>query len=465
MWFRGAQSIELSGPGSLVCCTTLRIPDGGTLVISGAVTGTGALYRGGDATGTLVLNNPGSTYSGTNGGRSDGWITGTDTNSELNNTYNSPGSTAYAFPVVSFLKNDSGGDQNILYGTSVVLMVGSVGGSGKNVTSGPFGTGTVNWQYWGSLANGTPNPLTIGNDFIMEGDMGINGGAGLTLSGDMLVGNRDRGNGGQYRELATSGNVTLSGRLISTQVWGGTYAGLDLQSGTGIVTLSGSNSMLFGLRVTQGTLAAGGNAAFGINPVVLGSNNSAGGTIGLLAGSANGAITVPNPITVSNYGNGTTLGGLPGLTNQNATFSGAISLATNVSLISSATGSSAVTFSGGISGSGLGVNVQGPGNVTFDSANSYTGATVLSGGLLTLDFTQAGAPASNIINPSSALTMSGGALAVNGGGAGSQTFNTTIVNPGGSAIAASAATLALGSITRNVGGTVDFNGAGTISPS
>ena len=81
----------------------------------------------------------------------------------------------------------------------------------------------------GTLANGSPNPLTIGNDFVMEGDMGIDGGAGLTFSGNMLIGNRDRYNGGTdptqanpnygYRNLYTSGNVTLSGSLISTNVW------------------------------------------------------------------------------------------------------------------------------------------------------------------------------------------------------------------------------------------------------
>ena len=70
------------------------------------------------------------------------------------------------------------------------------------------------------------------------------------------------------------------------------------------------------------------------------------------------------PITVNNFGNGTYLGGN---TNNNSTFSGAITLAESVTIVSAATGNNAVTFSGAISngGTGFGVNVLGPGNVVF----------------------------------------------------------------------------------------------------
>ena len=56
MWFRGAQPIELSGSGSIVGSTTFRIPDSGTLTLSGAISGNGYFLRGGDTIGTLVLD-------------------------------------------------------------------------------------------------------------------------------------------------------------------------------------------------------------------------------------------------------------------------------------------------------------------------------------------------------------------------------------------------------------------------
>ena len=46
--------------------------------------------------------------------------------------------------------------------------------------------------------------------------MGISGGAGLTLSGNMLIDSRDKQCGRHH----TSGNVTLSGQLTSsTTIW------------------------------------------------------------------------------------------------------------------------------------------------------------------------------------------------------------------------------------------------------
>ncbi len=483
MWFRGPNSIDLSGPGTINYNSMFRIPDGGTVTISGAISGSGYFQRGGDPNGTLVLNDPLSTYTGAAGGQD--WFY----NSAVNNpsAYNVTGHS-FNFPATSFWKNDNGGDQNQGNGNfnAVVLMVGSLGGSGTNVTSGPFGTGTVRWQYWGALGNGTSSPLTVGNDFVMEGDMGINGGVGLNLSGDMMIGNRDRN--GTYRNLYTSGNVTLSGRLISTNAWnnnngnGGNWAGLDLRSGSGgVVTLSGDNSMLYSVEITQGTLAAASNTALGSiattgyngnagngpynpAPVQLGNGNTAGtndGTLGLLL---TGPVTVANSISVNNDGNGTTLGGN---TNNSATFSGPISLAKGVNIASSATGGNTLLFSGVISnGSTTGsVNVVGPGNVTFAAANTYSGPTTLSGGLLTLDFSQGTSPTSNIVSGSSALILAGGNLSIvpNGGQTNSQTFASTTVNPGASTVSVGGGVLNLAAITRNVGGTVDFSGAGTIN--
>ncbi len=126
------------------------------------------------------------------------------------------------------------------------------------------------------------------------------------------------------------------------------------------------------------------------------------------------------------------------------------------------------TFSGALSGSG-GFAKTGSGTTVLCGTNTYLGGTAISEGGLTLDFSQPGAPATNIINnlaDSSPLTLSGGTLAIqgslSGGTTNSQRFNGLAVNQGSSAIVLiSAGTsdsllLSMGSISRNAGGTLDF---------
>jgi fibronectin-binding autotransporter adhesin len=126
-------------------------------------------------------------------------------------------------------------------------------------------------------------------------------------------------------------------------------------------------------------------------------------------------------------------------------------------------------LSGVISGGG-GLTGSGPGTLTLINANSYTGNTTASGGTLTLDFTQPGAPARNIVSSSSPLALAGGVLNVIGNGADSQSVNGTTINVGASSLidANNGGNLlvALGAIARNPGGTVDFSQpAGTLGAS
>ncbi len=102
-------------------------------------------------------------------------------------------------------------------------------------------------------------------------------------------------------------------------------------------------------------------------------------------------------------------------------------------------------------------------------ANTYTGNTNIGEGLLRLDFSNALAPATNIISSSSALVMEGGTLALRGkaSGVSSQTVNNLTLNVGHSKILAdgnggTSTTLALGAITRSgTGATLDVSLAST----
>lgn len=121
-----------------------------------------------------------------------------------------------------------------------------------------------------------------------------------------------------------------------------------------------------------------------------------------------------------------------------------------------------------------GFSKTGTGNLVLPAANTYTGTTSVNAGTLTLDFSQSGAPATNIINSSSPLALAGGTLNVIGKASttNSQTFAGLTLNAGASSITASAnATsnpllIALGDITtnRNIGSTLTLTQpTGTIS--
>jgi autotransporter-associated beta strand protein len=116
----------------------------------------------------------------------------------------------------------------------------------------------------------------------------------------------------------------------------------------------------------------------------------------------------------------------------------------------------------------------GAGTLILAAQNTYLGGTNASFGGLTLDFSNANAPANNIVPATSALTLGGGAapLATNpagvsfivksGGSANLQTFASTVLNNGLHTIQVNESptgqvTLNLGPITHSPGGTVMFS--------
>ena len=124
-----------------------------------------------------------------------------------------------------------------------------------------------------------------------------------------------------------------------------------------------------------------------------------------------------------------------------------------------------LTLNGVVSGTG-GLSKQGGGTLTLTANNTYSGGTSLIAGTLALDFSNAiGAAASNIIAGGSALSMNGSTLTLKGSNVAStntsQTFGGLTLFAGAQTISLTAGsggttTLNLGSITRNVGGTMNF---------
>jgi autotransporter-associated beta strand protein len=102
--------------------------------------------------------------------------------------------------------------------------------------------------------------------------------------------------------------------------------------------------------------------------------------------------------------------------------------------------------------------VIGGGTLTLTATNTYTGTTSINQAA-TLNL-----PSGGLINSSSPLSAGGGTLAL--GGTGNQTFAGVTLGAGAFTITdTNSGTLALGAITRSIGGTIDFGSAGTITTS
>jgi fibronectin-binding autotransporter adhesin len=144
------------------------------------------------------------------------------------------------------------------------------------------------------------------------------------------------------------------------------------------------------------------------------------------------------------------------------------------------TASANATIASILTGS-AGLTKAGNSTLTLAAANTYTGNTSINGGGITLDFSGASSPATNIVATTSTLTMGGtgafgasSALNLSGKAStvNSQTFNGLTLNAGAAAIALTANVtanpllLSVGTITRNTGATLNITQpTGTISGS
>lgn len=339
-------------------------------------------------------------------------------------------------------------------GTNQFSLVGSTVASGNIVITGGTlsfettslaqgaGTITVNnggkFGIYGNIAGNVTRPITSNNGTI------VNLGSNSTLNSDIsMVGGSTIATGGVTSTFI--GNITGSGPLAFT--------------GLGAASLNGINTYTGGTTITDTRVQVAANtSAISSGPVTINGD----GIVPDGQFYAVGAVTFANAFSIAGRGGNTvdtTQRGALRLENG-ATISGTVALTAEASV-----GSNSLigTISGEISGNFPLLKVD-PGTIVLSGANTYTGATTINSGTLTLDYSLNNG---SRLSDSSALIFNGGVLTLTGDSVGDpiEAVASTTLNTG--AVVSITRTsgdekIALGSISRALGATLNL-GANNIA--
>ena len=275
--------------------------------------------------------------------------------------------------------------------------------------------------------------------------------------------------------ITATGNTTINANLAGV-------AGLT-KSGTGTLALGGNNSYTGATSITGGTVIAASNTAFGDPSGAVTLNPGAGNTTTLQSGVA--SLTISNNFLLSS---GTTawntdsydtalsgtLSGVGALTKNGLgtltlagsnTYTGATTVNAGTLTLTGGLNGSSVTINGGvlnqtatgtIAGTGTTFTLT-SGNATLAGSNSYTGATTVNAGTLTL---------SGGLNGSS-VTINGGVLNQTATGTIAGTGTTFTLASGNATLAGNntfSGAISVGAGTLEIASTGRLSG-GTYSPS
>jgi fibronectin-binding autotransporter adhesin len=371
-WVNAARSINglnfasagwaLSGPAN----TTNLSVGGGGILSSGSGTNTisARISLGADQTwaaasgNTLVFNGPLITGSGNNLTLGSSGNTGTIT---LNPS---------AFNHLGAAKTNT-----LAFGT---INVNTAGGLGANSTTVVINDGiTLNNTSGSAVTTSTTYTNSINGNFTWGGSnaFALNGATALGVAS------------GTSRTITANGTEALTlGGVISN----GTTANSLIKDGSGGLTLSGNNTFTGGVTLSNGTLTLDNNGALGTGTFTI-----AGGTIQSTAASRS--------MTNAQTWNGNFTFG----SSNSATFSGPVSLGTAVGTARTVTIGSGVTLTNsGAIANGTTANSlvkAGAGTLLLSASNTFTGGTVVNGGVLR-------------VNDTGSLGDAAGAVTINDGG-------------------------------------------------
>jgi len=441
------------GANSASAGGTININNGGTLAAK-TVTMQSANHQNGLHNGAIVLNTGSTFLLGTLSAGSSVTTTFTNTitfndgtiknyDASTNLAINALIGTTHTFTLGSGTPTFDIGTSRT--GTISEPMVGTgsltkIGAGGLTLSGASTYTGATNVNV-GTLSAGVASVANTSGAFGKNSAVTLanTAGASLNITGfNTQIGSLAGGGG-------SGGNVTLGAATLTTGAdntstsYAGVVSGTGglTKTGTGTQTLTGLNTYTGLTTVSGGTLAAGVTNALGTGAVTV---NGAAAIYSL--GTFNDSVGI---VTVDGGGQITSSTGVLTSTGSFEMKSGSVSAILAGSVALNKTTASTATLTG---------------------SNTYTGTTAISAGTLKLDFSAVTAPTDNIVNNSansSALSLSGGTLALTGKASttNTQRFNGLTVAGGVNAIQLTAdvtsnpVLLSLGAITRT-GGSVNF---------
>ncbi|MDR0353899.1 MAG: autotransporter domain-containing protein [Opitutaceae bacterium] len=386
-----ATSFELSavsGSGTINlnnASLTMNVADGatGTFAFTGALTGGNQFIKTG--AGTLELQ---TTVALTNGAHiQDGTVTLAD-QARLNapvvlgtgTTFGLIDYTGAGEWTRALVLEGQGGGFAVRTGTLALAAATAISGAGELVKTGP---GTLDITTADSSAR-------TGGARVLDGALRATADA---LPGDAALSANALLEFAQTSDAAHAGNITGAGALVKT--------------GPGALTLSGSNSHTGGTDVREGALAGTTSSLVGdITVQAAATLIFAQDTDGLYAGDITGAGLIEKTGAGKVVLTGTYAGSRPMRVCDGALQGSAASLRGNIELAAATATvvfdqAADASYAGVISGAG-GFEKTGAGALTFATAQTYTGDTLLTQGTLKTGTTHA-------LNPATTLKFTGAA--------------------------------------------------------
>ena len=416
-------TVTIGGSANVTTGGTLTIGNGnGTsaaaVVMNGGMLTTNGEFQVGNESGTGSFTQNGGAVTANN------WVTTgrhyNDSNDATGTFTKTAGSTGF------FNITNAAGDVGTVNLNGGVLTVDKIVANGGATTAAStlnFNGGTLR-----ASSNGTTDPGSgtnvAGDVTFLQGVTQVNvrnGGAVVDTNGFSITFNQVLSHSNVAGDSTTDGGLTANS-----------------SSGSGVLTLTAANTFNGGTFINAGVVIAQNSSAFGtgtvaqsdgtnsVNSRVSGvelqggitlannfitSNNgdTTNGSVGFAIDSNTGANAITGTITLRNGGGDTVIQSDSG---SFLALSGNISIGSGYSgrnLVLQGASTGANTITGVISNGGatLGIGKSGAGTWTLSNANTYTGATTVNAGILSLGATNAAQATSGItVNSTGTLLVS-----------------------------------------------------------